>query len=532
MSAVPEKISVPPVVGELRDALGSGCVDTDPVIRERCSGDLYSQGAVCSAVVRPRTKTDVSRAAQIAYRADYALIPRGGGMSYTGGYVPTNSRSIVIDLANLNEIVAISTEDMTVTVQSGVTWKQLNEALAPLGVRTPFIGTFSGARATIGGGLSNGALFFGTARYGAAADHVLGLEVVCADGSTLQTGQASIRNGKPFYRTHGPDLTGLFLHDAGSLGLKVEATLKLIQAPEATRPLSYALPDVERAASALSAIGRSGAAEEAYVFDPQSTERGMEGQSLKEDVKTLGKIVSGQKSLAAGLRAGARTIVAGKNVVPKDAYSIHLVCAGRSEAAVAGDLAICRKLLDDLGGTEIPASIPLACRATPFDHLNGVVGPKGERWAALNAKVPHSDADKIITGFERVIAPHRETLERLNIRVSTLFIAMETHAFSFEPVFHWYDDWLPMHRHVPEAGHIEKLGTPPSAPEATAFVAQLREEVMTMFNELGAASNQIGRTYAYLSRMAPETRSLLTDLKHRLDPKGLMNPGVLEFPSA
>ena len=80
--------------------------------------------------------------------------------------------------------------------------------LAPLGLRLPFFGTFSGARATVGGGLSNGALFHGTGRHGTAADCALGLAVVLADGTVLQTGQAGF-GGRPFYRTYGPDLTGL-----------------------------------------------------------------------------------------------------------------------------------------------------------------------------------------------------------------------------------------------------------------------------------------------------------------------------------
>ena len=124
-------------------------------------------------------------------------------------------------------------------MQAGVTWAQLYEALKPKGLRLPFFGTFSGVRATVGGGMSNGALFFGTARYGTGADNLLGLEVVLADGTRVRTGQAAFKNGKPFYRTYGPDLTGLFTHDAGTLGIKTEATLRLIQWPEEYGYLSF-----------------------------------------------------------------------------------------------------------------------------------------------------------------------------------------------------------------------------------------------------------------------------------------------------
>ena len=144
---------------------------------------------------------------------------------------------------------------MFITVEAGVTWKRIHEALAPFGLRLPFYGTFSGARATVGGGLSNGALFHGTARHGTGADGVLGLELVLADGTLLRTGQAGF-GGKPFYRTFGPDLTGLFLHDCGAFGIKVEATLRLIRSPGHSGHASFVLPDIERAALLLAEVTR------------------------------------------------------------------------------------------------------------------------------------------------------------------------------------------------------------------------------------------------------------------------------------
>ena len=135
---------------------------------------------------------------------------------------------------------------MYVTVEAGVTWRQIHEALRPHGLRLPCFGTFSGAAARVGGGLSSGALFFGTARYGTVADSLLGLEVALADGTLLRTGQAAFRGvRKPAYRTYGPDLTGPFVHDCGALGIKTKATFRVIRAPAATGYASYAFADVE-----------------------------------------------------------------------------------------------------------------------------------------------------------------------------------------------------------------------------------------------------------------------------------------------
>ena len=80
--------------------------------------------------------------------------------------------------------------------------------------------------ATVGGGLSNGALFFGTGKYGSAADNVLGMEIIIADGTLIKTGQNAFANAKPHHRTYGPDTTGLFVR-CGSLGIKVQATFPI-----------------------------------------------------------------------------------------------------------------------------------------------------------------------------------------------------------------------------------------------------------------------------------------------------------------
>jgi len=356
---------------------------------------------------------------------------------------------------------------------------------------------------------------------------VLDLEVVCADGRVLRTGQAAFRNGKPFYRTHGPDLTGLFLHDAGALGIKTEATFRLIERPAHTGFLSWAYADAADAAAALSAIGRSGATEEAYVFDPATTARGMAASNLPGDLRRLRGIVAGQGGVLAGLRAGAKVIAAGKRLVPEGWHSLHLVCAARTAAALEADLEQCAALLARHGGQEIPASIPMGVRAAPFDNLNGVVGPKGERWLALNAKVRHGDAPRIIGRFADLIAGYRERMAAARVTHSTLFTAINTHAFSFEAVYHWPDRWLPLHKAVADPAFLATLPPDEPNPEGAALVAELRERTIDLYDELGVASNQIGRTYRYYDNLAPDTRALLDALKTALDPRGLMNPGVL-----
>jgi FAD/FMN-containing dehydrogenase len=506
-------------------ALGMRGIVLDLEERRAASADVYSRGATCAALLRPRDRYALATAVGTCTRLGYAVVPRGGGLTYTGGYTPPHEGSVVLDTTSLNRIVQIADEDMYVTVEAGVTWKQLHEALSPRGLRLPFFGTFSGASATVGSGVANGALFFGTARYGTAADCTLGLEVALADGTLVKTGQAAF-GGKPFYRTYGPDLTGLFAHDSGALGVKVEVTLRLMRTPAHTGFASFAFAGADAACAALAEVSRSGAAEEAYVFDPGSTRKNLGGVAFKKALEMLGKVVRSQPGLLEGLKAGARLALAGRHFAD-DVYSLHVVCAARSEAALEADLAACRAIVDGLGGADLPNSIPLACRADPFPPLNDVLGTEGDRWAALNAKVAHSDAPGLIAEAEALLDRHAAEMTGHGIWMSRLMIAMSTHAFSYEPVFHWNDEWLPIHRRAPDPAYLARLSEPPANPEAREVVHRIRGEMLTLFARHGAASNQIARTYPYLDNMAPATRRLLEAIKRDVDPACLLNPGSL-----
>ena len=139
--------------------------------------------------------------------------------------------SLIVDLRALDRIEEINAEDAYVVVQAGVTWASLHEMLKKQGLRTPFWGPLSGLLATVGGALSQGSTFLGSGRYGSVGDTVLGMELLQVDGTCLRTGSwAAGANALPFARYFGPDLTGLFVGDAGSLAIKVRASLRVIPA--------------------------------------------------------------------------------------------------------------------------------------------------------------------------------------------------------------------------------------------------------------------------------------------------------------
>lgn len=513
----------------LEEALGADRVRTDEAALSLAAADIYSAGPAPVAVVRPDSPAAVARAVAAATALGYAAVPRGGGLSYTSGYRCEPGKSVLFDLGCLDRIVEIAESDMYVVAEAGVTWKQLYDALAPRGLRLPFFGTFSGAGATVGGGLSHGALFFGSARYGSAAEMALGLEVATADGKLLTTGQwALAASATPVFRNFGPDTTGLFLHDGGAFGIKTKASLRLIKAPAANGYLSLAFPSLEAAGAALSGIARAGLAEDAYVLDPAAVaatierERGI-GAALAA-IRAVARSAGGG---VAAIRALAALAAAGRGVVPQGAFTLHCVMAGSSQAAVSADMDNARVIAASHGGRSIAATIPRMARADPFPNLDGVLGKDGARWAALNAKVAHSEGVPLIEAHRRLMERHAAEIAARGVSVTYLLSALGNHSFSFEAVFHWKDAWMPIHSHAVDPALVATYAEPEANPAARALVATLREETVQLFREFGAASNQIGRTYPYVEALDPDAAALVRGLKALLDPKGAMNPGVL-----
>lgn len=515
------------LLGRLRHVLRQGTLETGSAEREYFSSDLLAAGRVCAAVVRPATIEELRASVQLVTAAGKPVVPRGGGLTYVGGYTPPDPEAVVFDLRALDRVTGIDEENLTVTVEAGVTWARLKADLDKRGLRLPFLGTFSGSGATVGGGLSNGALFFGSARYGGIAEQVLGLEVVTATGELLRVGAAAVARGVgPAYPVFGPALTGLFLHDAGALGIKATATLRLIRATPVMRCLSFGFPDAASALAAQSAIAREDLAEDLYLMDPPKTRNALRVPRGTRALASLRDIVRGEGNWLRGASLAGRLLFHTPRLARGDVHGLHIVCAGRNAAQVRWQTRRGRELALSAGGAPLPAVVPRAARAALFPPLDALLGHEGERWVALNAKVPHSRAPALYKAAEKVIAAHRDSLSEGGVTVSRLVTALTSHWLSYEPVLHWKDSWLPLHRSAPQV-ETGALPEPAANPGGRKAAMALRDDLVNCFFQAGAVSTQLGRTYPLLPALEPATARLLEGLKQQLDPAGLMNPGAL-----
>ena len=93
----------------------------------------------------------------------------------------------------MNRLIELNREDMYVRVEAGMSWKALHEALEGTGLTTPYWGTLSGLHATVGGGMSQNSIFWGSGRHGSAANSVIGLEVVLASGEVTRVGRRTVK---------------------------------------------------------------------------------------------------------------------------------------------------------------------------------------------------------------------------------------------------------------------------------------------------------------------------------------------------
>ncbi|MDY7509052.1 FAD-binding oxidoreductase [Ralstonia wenshanensis] len=243
--APPSQIIRKPIPPAMLDALRARFGDrisTAEAVRAHHGRDESAYDPMLpDAVVFAQTTEEVAAVARLCFEHEIPLIPYGAGSSLEGHLLAV-AGGVSLDLSQMNHVLSVHPEDLTVTVEPGVTRKQLNTEIRDTGLFFPID---PGADASIGGMCATRASGTNAVRYGTMRENVLNLTVVTADGRIIKTANRARKSSA------GYDLTRLFIGSEGTLGIITEITLKLYPQPEAVSAAVCAFPSMGDAVSAV-----------------------------------------------------------------------------------------------------------------------------------------------------------------------------------------------------------------------------------------------------------------------------------------
>jgi D-lactate dehydrogenase (cytochrome) len=225
------------MLAALRTRFGERC-STATAVREQHGRDESTYPVTPpEAVVFCESTEEVAAVVALANEHAVPVVPFGVGSSLEGHLMAVQG-GVSIDLGRMTQVVRLNAEDLTVTVQAGVTREQLNREIRDTGLFFPID---PGANASLGGMAATRASGTNAVRYGTMRENVLGLTVVTASGEVIQTGTRAKKSSA------GYDLTRLFVGSEGTLGVMTEITLKLYPLPEAVSAAICHFPSIDAA---------------------------------------------------------------------------------------------------------------------------------------------------------------------------------------------------------------------------------------------------------------------------------------------
>ncbi|MCX2862467.1 FAD-binding protein [Paucibacter sp. PLA-PC-4] len=233
-----ERRPLPAVMLErLKSRFAERCVTALAVREQHGRDESPFDVAPPDCVVFAQSTEDVAFVLALAHEHHVPVIPYGAGSSLEGHLLAVQG-GVSLDVSRMNEILRVNAEDLTVTVQAGVSRNQLNNEIRHSGLFFPID---PGADASLGGMAATRASGTNAVRYGTMRENVLGLTVVTPQGEVIRTGSRARKSSA------GYDLTRLFVGSEGTLGVITEVSLRIYPLPEALSAAICFFPSIDAA---------------------------------------------------------------------------------------------------------------------------------------------------------------------------------------------------------------------------------------------------------------------------------------------
>jgi D-lactate dehydrogenase (cytochrome) len=414
-----------------------------------------------SVVVQPTSVADVQRAVTAAIASNLPVIGYGTGTSLEGNAAAVNG-GLCIDFSRMDRILEINAEDLLCVIEPGVTREQLNEDIRATGL---FFPVDPGANASLGGMISTRASGTTTVRYGSMRDNVMALKVMTADGNLINTGTRARKSAS------GYDLTHLFTGSEGTLGLIVEATLRLHGQPDKILAATWDFGTVQGAVDTVIAT-----------------------------IQSAVPIARMELLDTAAIRAC--NAFSGLNLPEKP--MLFLEFHGSNES-VADQLALVRMIGEGNGGGTLRF-------ATETEDRNKL-------WKARHQMLPSARA--LIAGSVVWTTDICVPISKLCEAITLVQNAVDKAGLT-----------APILGHVGD-GNFHTLFVLPTKDEASWAAAKAINELMIDFalSVGGTCTGEhgigLGKRHAMLREHGREAVAVMKRVKDALDPKGMLNPGKL-----
>src|SRR3989339_135349 len=426
--------------------------------------DGTKQKYIPDVVVRPHSTQHVSNILRFANEHEIPVYPRGAGSGLTGGAVPVQG-GIVLDFTQMNKILEIVPEDLTATVEPGGVTQILQNEVAKYKLFYP-PDPASAAFSTLGGNVAECSGGITGLKYGVTRDYILSLEVVLADGSIIHTGRKTLKS------VTGYDLTRLFVGSEGTLGVFTQITVKLLPLPEKIETLLVFFATPQDAVRTASQIISNNLLPRALEFIDKSSIECIKG--YKQEFQ-----------------------------IPAEVNALLLIDIDGKDASVEAEASLTQKIA--LGNR--PLKVISAKNPQERDSLWEVrraISP------ALYNIAPFKINEDICVPRSRIL----EALQRID-DIHKRYPSLKVANFG----------------HIGD-GNIHVNIMYEEGDKQRMLAEKMIEEILRNTVELGgtiSGEHGIGNVKsAYLPlEIPPQELRIMKDIKHLLDPKGILNPGKI-----